>query len=74
MGPVARMVERRPEGKRPLVRPRLGWEDNTKVDLQEMECGGNGLDISGSGHGHVAGACGYGNEHSGSIKCGEFRD
>ena len=65
---------RRPEGKRPLVRPRLGWEDNIKVDLQETECGGNGLDIPGSGHGYVAGACGYGNKHSGSIKCGEFRD
>jgi len=28
------------EGKRPLGRPRRGWEDNIKVDLQEVGCGG----------------------------------
>jgi hypothetical protein len=25
--------------KRSLVRPRSGWEDKIKVDLQEVECG-----------------------------------
>jgi hypothetical protein len=30
----------KPEGKRPLGRPRRRWEDNITVDLQEMECGG----------------------------------
>jgi len=30
----------KPEGKRPLGRPRYGWEDNIKMDLQEMGCGG----------------------------------
>jgi hypothetical protein len=25
----------RPEGKRPLGRPRRGWEDNIKMDLRE---------------------------------------
>ena len=48
MGHVARMVERsvyrvlvgEPEGKRPLGRPRRRWEDNIKMDLQEVECGG----------------------------------
>jgi hypothetical protein len=30
----------KPEGKRPLGRPRRGWEDNIKMDLQEVECGG----------------------------------
>ena len=48
MGHVARMGERRdvyrilmgkPEGKRPLGRPRRSWEDNIKIDLQEVECG-----------------------------------
>jgi len=29
----------RPEGKRPLGRPRRGWEDNIKKDLQEVGCG-----------------------------------
>jgi hypothetical protein len=29
----------KPEGKRPLGKPRRGWEDNIKMDLQEVECG-----------------------------------
>jgi hypothetical protein len=29
-----------PEGKRLLGRPRHRWEDNIKVDLQEVGCGG----------------------------------
>jgi hypothetical protein len=28
------------EGKRPLGRPRRRWEDNIKMDIQEVECGG----------------------------------
>ena len=44
-GHVARMEEERgvhkvlvgkPEGKRPLGRPRRRWEDNIKMDLQEV--------------------------------------
>jgi hypothetical protein len=27
-----------PEGKRPLGRPRRRWEDNIKMDLQEVGC------------------------------------
>jgi hypothetical protein len=30
----------KPEGKRPLGRPRHRWEDNIKLDLQEMGFGG----------------------------------
>ena len=30
----------KPEGKRLLWRPRLRWEDNIKMDLQEIGCGG----------------------------------
>jgi hypothetical protein len=30
----------KPEGKRPLERPRCSWEDNIKMDLQEVEYGG----------------------------------
>jgi hypothetical protein len=30
----------KPEGKRPLERPRRRWEDNKKVHLQEVGCGG----------------------------------
>ena len=28
------------EGKRTLERPRRRWEDNIKMDLQEVGCGG----------------------------------
>ena len=46
-GHVARMGERRgvyrvlvgkPEGKRPLGRPWRKWENNIKMDLQEVGC------------------------------------
>ena len=30
----------KPEGKRSLGRPRRRWEDNIKMDLQEVACGG----------------------------------
>ena len=30
----------KPEGKRPLGRPRRRWEDNIKMDLQEVGCVG----------------------------------
>ena len=30
---------RKPEGKRPLGRPRRRWEDNINMDLQEVGCG-----------------------------------
>jgi len=30
----------KPEGKRPLGRPRCRWEDNIKMDLQGVGCGG----------------------------------
>ena len=29
----------KPEGKRPLGRPRRGWVDNIMKDLQDVECG-----------------------------------
>jgi len=29
----------KPGGKRPLGRPRRRWEDNIKMDLQEVKCG-----------------------------------
>ena len=38
---VHRVLVRKPEGKRPLGRPRYRWEDNIKMDLQEVggSCG-----------------------------------
>ena len=36
----------KPEGKRPLGRPRRRWEDNIKMDLQELGCGGmDGIEL-----------------------------
>jgi hypothetical protein len=35
-----RVVLGKLEGKRPLGRPRCRWEDNIKMDLQEVGCGG----------------------------------
>ena len=61
---VARMGERRgvyrvlvgkPEGKRPLGRRRHRWEDNIKMDLQEVGCGGmDWIELAqvGTGGGH----------------------
>jgi hypothetical protein len=36
---VYRVLVGKPEGKRPLGRPRLRWEDNIRMDLQEVGCG-----------------------------------
>ena len=36
---VHRVLVGRPEGKRPLVRPRRRWKDNIKMDLQEVGFG-----------------------------------
>ena len=33
---VDRVLVGKPEGKRPLGRPRCRWEDNIKMDLQEV--------------------------------------
>jgi hypothetical protein len=57
-GHVARMGERRgayrvlmekPEGRRPLGRPRRRWEDNSKTDFREVGCGVCGLNWAGLG-------------------------
>jgi len=37
---VCRVLVGKPEGKRPLVRPRRRWEDNIKMDLEELGCEG----------------------------------
>ena len=58
MGHVAGMGGRRslyrvlvgkPKRKRSLGRPMRRWEDNIKMDLHEVGCGGYGLDRAGSG-------------------------
>jgi hypothetical protein len=56
----------KPEGKRPLRRPRHRWEDNIKMKLWEVECG-----VWTGSHWLRMGT---GNKPLGSIKCGEFLD
>jgi len=63
----------KPEGKRPLGKPRRRWEDNIKMNLQEV-----GWEVwtrsSWLRIGRGGGPFECGNEPSGSIKCGEFLD
>jgi hypothetical protein len=54
----------RPKGKRPLGRPRRRWEDNIKMDIQEVGWGGmDWIDLA-----EMVGPCGCGIEPSSSIK------
>ena len=50
-----RVLVGKPEGKRPLGRPRRGWEDNIKMDLREV------------GYDPMASLCKGDNEPPGSI-------
>ena len=36
----------KPEGKRPLGRPRHRWEDNIKMDLREVGRGGDWMELA----------------------------
>jgi hypothetical protein len=57
----------KPEGKRPLGRPRRRWVDNMKMDLREIGCDFmDWIDM-----GQDRDSCEHGNEVSGSIKCWE---
>jgi hypothetical protein len=63
---VYKVLMGKPEGKRPLGRPRLRREDGIRMDLRELGLGGRGLDSTGSGQGPAAGCCDCGDEPSGS--------
>ena len=68
---ACRVLLGKPEGRRPLGRPRRRWVDNIRKDLQEVGCGY--MDWIGLAQDrHVADACECGNEPSCSVKCGEF--
>jgi len=72
-GGASRVLMGKPERKRPLGRPRRRWEDNIKINLQEVRWGAwTGLIWLMIWTG--GGLLWFGNEFSGSIKCGEFRD
>jgi len=65
---VHRVLVGRPEGKRPLGRPRRRWEDNIMMDLQEVGGGcEDWMELA-----QVAGTCEYGDEPSGSKNAGNF--
>jgi len=69
---VYRVSVGKPEGKSPFWRPRRRWEDNIKMDLQEVGYGG--VDWIKLAQDKKSGTCECGNEPSGSMKCGEFLD
>ena len=53
---VYRVLVGKPEGNRPLGRPRLRWEDNIKMELHEVGCGvwtGSSWFKIGTGDGHL---------------------
>ena len=41
-----RVLVGKPEGKRPLERPRRRWEDNIKMDLREVGGGGDWIELA----------------------------
>jgi len=43
---VHRVLVGKPEGKRPLGRPRRRWEDNIKMDLREVAGCGNWMELA----------------------------
>ena len=43
---VHRVLVGKPEGKRPLGRPRPRWEDNIKMDLQEVVGVGDWMELA----------------------------
>jgi hypothetical protein len=69
-----RVLVGKPEGKRPLGRPRHRWVDNNRTDLQEVGCGY--MDWVGLAQDRdrwrMLVECS--NEPSGCVKCGEFLD
>jgi hypothetical protein len=69
---VYRVVVGKHERKRPLVRPRHRWEDNIKMDLQEVGCGVmDWIDLAQDRDRWRAPVNAVMNLR-GSIKCGEF--
>ena len=67
-----RVLVGKPAGKRPLGRPRRRWEDNIKMDLQEVGGGrGDWMELA-QDRDRWQGTCGYGEGLSSSIYAGNF--
>jgi hypothetical protein len=62
---------RKPEGKRPLGRPRRRWVENIKMDLRQTGWDGTDWIDLAQDRKPVEGSCEHGNEPSGSINCWE---
>jgi hypothetical protein len=70
-----RVLVGKPEGKRLLGRLMRSWEDNIKMDLKRVGCGGvDWIELAQDRDRWRFVTCEFGNEPSGSIKCGEFLD
>ena len=69
---VNRVLVGKPGGKRPLGRPRRRWEDNIKMDLQEVgwDCV-DWMELV-QGRDRWRGTCEYGDEPSGFKNAGNF--
>jgi hypothetical protein len=63
---VYKVLVGKPEGKRPLGRPKRRCEDGIRMDLREIGLGGCGLDSTGSGQVPVESCGECGDEPSGS--------
>jgi hypothetical protein len=63
-----RVLVGKPEGKRPLGRPMHRWEDNIKVDLQVVRCGGMDWIGLAQDRDRWGKTCECGNKLSGTIK------
>jgi hypothetical protein len=63
-----RILVGKPEGKRPLGRPRRSWVDNIKMDLGEIGWDGRDWIELAQDRDQVEGSCEHGDEPSGSLK------
>ena len=65
---IYRVLVGRPEGKRPLWRPRRTWEDNVRMDLREVGCDpGEWINLE-EDRDQWTSLCKGGNEPPGSLK------
>jgi len=68
---VCRVLVEKPEGKRPLERPRYKWVIILRWIFRKWD-GGMGCIYLAQDRDRGLGTCECGNEHSGSIKHGNF--
>ena len=69
---VCRVLVGKREERRPLGRPRRRWEDNIKIDLQEVGCVGMDWTELAQDRDRWGAPCECGNEPLGSINAGNF--